>query len=78
MINSLVVILIAVVAKIAMTFMNEKPWAYELIRYTGAALPILLIILGVIENDGISIIFAGICFFGFPIMSRRPKNGAAT
>ncbi|EWH08371.1 hypothetical protein DS2_17557 [Catenovulum agarivorans DS-2] len=41
----------------------------ELLRFVGAVLPLILFMLGYIDNDGITIIFVGLCFFGFPVLS---------
>lgn len=43
----------------------------EFLVYIAATLPLVLIITGVLESDGISTVCAGLCLFGFPIFTRN-------
>ena len=69
--DAIIIIVFAIAMRSLMNLIKKSLWAWEVIRYTGAALPVILIMSGILENDGISIIFAGICFFWFPLVQRR-------
>ena len=68
---SIVILVFALIMRLLMAVIKKPLWVGEIVRYAGAVLPLVLIILGGLENDGISIIFAGICFFWFPMISKK-------
>lgn len=65
--SSIVIIVFAITMRALMIFVSKRLW-FEVIRYLAAGIPLFSIILGFIENDGFSVIFAGVCFFYFPFV----------
>tara|TARA_B100000767_G_scaffold150578_1_gene141766 strand:+ start:1442 stop:1636 length:195 start_codon:yes stop_codon:yes gene_type:complete len=53
----------------------KKKLPFEIIRFSAAGAPLFSIMLGVLENDGFSVIFAGICFFYFPFVRAHKDIG---
>ena len=63
----LLIIFFAILGRLLIA--KVKPTAVrEALRYVGALLPLLLLILGYLQNDGLSILLSGVCFFYFPFL----------
>jgi hypothetical protein len=72
--SSIGIIFFALTMRALMAIANKKLW-FEVIRYLAAGVPLFSIMLGFVENDGLTVIFSGICFFYFPfVISKKNKQ----
>lgn len=74
MIDSIIIIIYAIVVRVLINACKSKFWLGQVLIYLGGGLPIILIVLDVLKNDGVTIILAGVCFFWFPMISINNKR----